>query len=237
MSINTEPHRSAAHGVAHWVKLLVVVLLLGAATLWWVSRSQPLQLTAARMLPAPVALGEFNLQDHHGESFSSQQLAAAEDGRWRLVFFGYTSCPDVCPLEMQKLGQLLSLLQQQGVMPLPEVVFVSVDPERDSLAQIKGYVEYFHPSIKGVSGENKELGRLAALLAVSYSRRVEIAGQVYLVKAGGKMPENSGDNYEVNHSSRIFLINPEGYYAGSFASPHNIDTLYTDLKQLIEQYQ
>jgi len=193
----------------------------------------PLVLQGAQMLPGQMALQEFTLKDHNGNTFAKTELAQHMGQRWGLVFFGYTYCPDICPLEMQKLGQMVKKLEEAKV-EIPKVFFVSVDPERDSIDQMKQYATYFHPSFVGVTGENPELAKLAKSFAASYSRMAEIDGQKYLVKAGASMPEGSGENYSVNHTSRIFILNPQGQYVGSFAPPYSVDILYADMKQLIQ---
>lgn len=216
--------------------LLAAGALLAVMVLWVVYQqsNKPIQLKAAQLLPAVASVADFSLTDHRGKLFGKKELTAGSTGQWQLLFFGYTFCPDVCPLEMQKLGQVLNSLEQDEMQPLPQVIFVSVDPERDSLEQLKNYATYFHSSIIGVTGENSELAKLAKSFAASYNRMAEIDGKKYLVKAGASMPEGSGENYLVGHTSRIFIVSPEGGYVGSFAPPHQAEVLYADIKALIK---
>lgn len=224
-----------------WVAIVTVGFVIAALYLTQSNNKKTLKLEGASLLPRGVVVSEFNLLDHHQQVFSQQTLGEVSP-QWRLLFFGFTTCPDICPLEMQKIGQTLTQLKKQGVTPLPQVVFVSVDPERDSLTQIKNYVEYFDISILGVTGENLEIAKLAKTFSASYSRSATITDsatgkkQKYLVKPGATMPKVAGDNYLVNHTSRFFLVSPQGEYVGSFAPPHQQAVLFNDLKLLIEKY-
>jgi protein SCO1/2 len=171
-------------------------------------------------------LPELTLENHRGEAIDKNTFR----DRWSLVFFGFTSCPDFCPLELQKLSKVLVLNENRH--PL-QVVFVSVDPERDTSAKLAEYVGFFNPQIVGVRGANTELAKFAQFFGAAYDRAVIIDGKLLTVPAGINMPTNAGDQYQVNHSMRIFLVNPAAEYVGTFAPPYEAETLLADMQQLM----
>lgn len=146
--------------------------------------------------------------DQEGQPFTPANL----QGHWTLLFAGFTHCPDVCPTTlglMKALGQRLQ--------PAPAMVFLSVDPERDTPERLRQYVAYFGPDIEGVTGPHEQLERLAASLGIAY------------VKAPGAR----GEDYTVDHSAALVLLDPQGRVAGYFTPPHKADTLAADLARVL----
>lgn len=186
----------------------------------------PPQFAIAQLLPAPQALPALRLENHRGEAVDANTFR----DRWSLVFFGFTSCPDFCPMELQKLAKVLVLNENRH--PL-QVVFVSVDPERDTANKLAEYVGFFNPEILGVRGSNGELAKFAQFFGAAYDRTVIIDGKLLTVPAGINMPNNAGDQYLVNHSMRVFLINPAAEYIGTFAPPYEAERLLADMQQLM----
>ena len=191
----------------------------------------PLKLVTAQLLPAPKPMTQDYVLTDGGTKNHLNQVR----GRWVLLFFGYTSCPDVCPLELQKLGQMLKHLDQAGAKTRPLVVFVSVDPERDKPELLKKYASHFHDDMIGVTGTNVELAALASFFGAGFNRMATIDGKDYLIEPGADMPGTVGDDYLVNHSSRVFIIDPEVQYVGSFSPPYDTAALVSDVEQLLEQ--
>lgn len=161
-----------------------------------------------RLEPAP-ALPEFALHDQNGRPFGLKQLA----GKWSLVFFGYTHCPDICPTTLVVLRDVERAAG--GKANDLQYVFVSVDPDRDRPAALKTYVRYFHPDFIGATGTQTELMRLTRALGAYY-------------EAG---PRRNG-SYEVHHSAAIFLIDPETKLRALFSGPHDAVRIAQGLKQL-----
>jgi len=190
----------------------------------------PLKLQAAQLLPEPKSLQGYVLTN--GDTAINLGLLK---GHWALLFFGYTSCPDVCPLELQKLGQMLKRFDALQQKQKPLVIFVSLDPERDTPDRLKTYVNFFQADMIGVTGRNSELASLANFFGFAYNRSTTMAGKDYLIAAGADMPSGSGQHYLVNHSSRIFIVDMQSRYIGSFAPPHDADILFTDMQQLVDQ--
>jgi len=206
--------------------LLVMGVIAAVGLRMWLH--PPLKLQAAQLLPEPKSIAGYELT--MGGTKVNFDMAR---GRWALVFLGYTQCPDVCPLELQKLAQMLKQFDARDAKQKPLVVFVSVDPERDTPEQLKKYAAFFHPEMLGITGSNSELAALAQFLGASYNRTTTIKGKEYLIQSGADMPTAAEKHYVVNHSSRIYIIDDESRYIGSFAPPHDASILFTDMQQLI----
>ena len=167
------------------------------------------------VLPEPRVIADFALVDQEGARFSLEDL----QNQWSLLFFGFTHCPDVCPTTLYDLQKVVETLQPDSAELEPfQVVFVSVDPERDSPEQLKGYTEYFHPDFIGVTGDHQQLQPLTMQAGIAY--RVE--------------DHEAGDNsYQVDHSASILLFNPDGRLHGVFPAPHEVGAISADLAQLL----
>jgi protein SCO1/2 len=134
--------------------------------------------------------GAFTLTDHNGRRVSDADFR----GRFMLIFFGYTFCPDVCPLELQTIGRAMEILGAKGKKITP--VFITVDPARDTPAHLKDYVTAFHPRLVGLTGSSAEIAAVAKAYKVYYGKS---AG----TKAGAT-------DYLVDHSAFIYLMGPGG---------------------------
>jgi len=136
--------------------------------------------------------GPFTLTDQDGQRVSSDQF----DGRYRLVYFGYTYCPDICPVDLQQIGLALKQLEESDpeVAKRVQPIFITTDPERDTPAVMKEYVSAFHPRLIGLTGTPEEI----AAVSKSFG--------VYALKQ-----ENEGSSeYLVNHSRLAMLFGPKG---------------------------
>ena len=185
-------------------------------------------LTPAQLLPASKTITNFSLDNHRGEVVDTSMFR----GHWSLVFFGFTSCPDYCPLELQKLSKLLNLLRAGDEL---QVVFVSVDPERDGQEKLANYVSFFHPQITGLRGSNAELARFAQFFGAPYDRSAISNSKLLTIPAGINMPIDIGDQYQVNHSTRVFIVNPSGEFAGSFTSPYSVEDMLFDMQKMMDR--
>lgn len=185
--------------------VLALVIFIAIVVAGFVHKiAQPRILTAVEMkinglylLDTPRNFGELDLVDHHGQPFTNERLK----GKWTLVFFGFTYCPDVCPTTMSFLNDFMGQLQGTEAEDT-EVVMVSVDPARDTVEQLAGYVPYFNPDFTGVTGEFLDIHRFATALNTPFRK---VPGQ--------------GENYQVDHSTNVVLINPRGDYHGFFKAP------------------
>jgi protein SCO1/2 len=173
-------------------------------------------------------VAEFALENHRGEIIGVDTFR----DHWSLVFFGFTSCPDYCPLELQRLAKVLNVM---GAGKSLQVVFVSVDPERDAQEKLAAYVSFFHPQIIGARGSNVALAQFAQFFGAAYDRSAIVNNKVLTIPAGINLPTDVGDQYQVNHSTRVFIVNPAGAFAGSFAAPYEVDDVVLDMQKLMER--
>jgi protein SCO1/2 len=156
----------------------------------------------------------FELTDHKGQAFSKPQLK----DQWSLVFFGYTSCPDVCPTTLQNLGFIYDDLK--SIAKNTQVLLVTVDPQRDTQEKLNQYIEYF----------NKEFIALRAGHEVlfPFSRNM---GLMYAING-------EGEDYLVDHSASLVLINPDGNIAALFKPEQVVGEIPSiDYDKLLSDYQ
>ena len=197
-----------------------VALLAGVAgySLWKLSHEEGETRSSETLLvlPEPRVLGDFQLLDQDGADFTLERLR----GEWSLLFFGFTYCPDICPSTLYDLQQVRQTLLGEGVPAEGlQVVFVSVDPERDSPARLKEYVSYFDPDFLGVTGDPAQLKPLALRLGVAF--RIEDH-------------EQGAENYSVDHSASVFLTDPQGRLYGVFPAPHDAAAMARDVAAVID---
>ena len=169
----------------------------------------PLTLRYGTVLPAPRPLAAFVLTDQHGTAFANANFV----GQWTVIFSGFTSCPDICPLT---LALLKSAEEQMRGQRHHQVVFITVDPERDTAASLKQFINWFEPRWTGLTGANKELSSLLASLGMA---------QV-------KLPALEGENYSIEHSTALVLLDPQGRMAGYWKAPSDPAELAADFSAL-----
>jgi protein SCO1/2 len=172
----------------------------------------------ASYLPGGKPLPAFELLDHHDRPFDKQRLK----GHWTFVFFGYTYCPDACPMALATLNAVIENLQDQGLNQPPQVVMVSVDPARDTTERLAAYVPYFNPAFIGATGTDEELVKLTRDLGI-----------IYVVRE----PAPGGSGYLVDHSTAILLINPEGELQAVFGQPHSPQPMADDFLKIMRHEQ
>ena len=197
--------------------IVVVVVLIGAiAAGIMFSRGildQSMELRAASIFPTPRLLNDFELATAGGEPFTEQALK----GQWTLLFFGFTNCPDICPDTLSSLSQSLDALRLMNKDPLPEVVFVSVDPARDRGELLSDYVAWFDDAFTAITGTDEQLAGLTQQLGVIFVRDEADPQTGY---------------YNVDHSAAVMIIDPQGRLYGRFGHPLNPDDVTADLFQI-----
>lgn len=174
---------------------------------------QQLGLERATALTPPRPVPEFTLTDDSGATFDRSRL----QDRWSLLFFGFTHCPDVCPTTLGMLAQTEKQLADLPSGLKPQVVLISVDPQRDTPQQLASYVKFFSPSFTGVTGTPEAIDDFTRAMGVP-------------VAIGS--PDANG-NYSVDHSAAIFLINPEGALRALFSTPHTPAVIAADYRRLV----
>lgn len=199
------------------IALVVLVAATGAlAGMWLANRRapEPMPLEHAVVFPAARALPDFELVDQAGRPFGPGRLA----GRWSILFFGFTNCPDVCP---STLATLTAVRREMADLPAPDqpqVVFVSVDPGRDTPERLAEYVPFFDRAFTGATGDAAALETLTRSLGVAV-----VVGE----------PDASG-RYTVDHTASLFLINPAGALAAIFGTPHTPDGIAHDYRLIVD---
>lgn len=180
---------------------------------------QPAQLLSATVLSQPRDLSAFKLMDSKNKPFTNQNL----QGHWTMLYFGFTRCPQICPHNMSMLNQMYTRLQQSKQQPLPQVVFVSIDPDRDSLTRIGQFVAAFNPNFQGVTGSTAQVDKLMQELGV-------VSMKVNKQDPTGKIPAK--DNYDIEHSGAVLLIDPAGKFYAVFTTPHDAASIAQDFQTI-----
>jgi protein SCO1/2 len=174
--------------------LVLSLILIGSGYILWPVSIKTKQLT------------DFKLTQHQGKAFTLAHLK----GKWSFIFFGYTHCPDICPVTLTLLREV-----KQKLAPYPkyladtQYIFVSVDGQRDTPEKLAEYVNYFDPQFIGASGTEEQVNALTRQLGIVYIRQ----------------PEATAGQYFIDHSATIVLINPQGEIAAQFMAPHAVATI------------
>ncbi|MDJ0917549.1 MAG: SCO family protein [Woeseiaceae bacterium] len=191
--------------------LLAVAVVLGLGvglyTLQGAPDAPPAVKTAT-LLPAPLDIPDFSLLDQDANPVGRTFF----EGQWDLVFFGFTHCPDICPTTLQTLSVARRMLVEDGFENPPRIVLVSVDPARDTPDKVKTYVEYFGEDVAGLTGAEDALRELTDGLGIFFQRE-----------------QTDAENYNVDHSAVVLVLNPAGQFTALFSAPHRPDTFVNDL--------
>ena len=197
-----------------WLCLLFISVLMGCGP-----KAPPE--THGLLYQEARAVKPFSLEDQFGKSVSGANLK----GQWTLLFLGYTSCPDICPMTLAKLTQVYEKLSD--TYPV-NIWFVSVDPKRDVADKRRQYIDYFNPSFTAVSAEHKQLFPFVRSL-----------GLVYAIHDDGET-----ENYTVDHSASVTLVDPSGAVRAIFKPEFakgkvpiiDQSKIIEDLAKIIEYY-
>ncbi len=187
--------------------LLLLVTLLAAAVIGLALFWQPALPSAG--LPAAPTGGDFVLTSADGPLDT-----ATLRGKVVLVYFGYTYCPDICPTSLAVTSQALAKLAPEELAQV-KTVFVSVDPERDDPARLKAYVEFFHPSMVGVTGSPEEIAIAAKKYGAVYARQ-EVGG---------------GAGYVVDHSAWTYVVAPDGRLADRIPHGATVEQTLAEIRK------
>jgi len=192
------------------LRILIVVLVLLVAAMFVLPRGQrgaaPQNATE---LPQPTALADVRFIDQSGREahFSDYK------GDFTLLFFGFTNCPDVCPLTLQLLAQVRADIASRAPRFTPHVLFVSVDPGRDTPERIAAYLSGFDPAFTGVTASDADLAPLLAQLGVAVEKEHDHSG---------------GGHYNVVHNSAIYVLDPNADWIAVSTGPHDPKVFASD---------
>ena len=198
---------------------LIAALVVAGVVLWLQPKPAPVAKSGApqssgvmRLPPGSELGGPFRLVDQDGRSVTDASYA----GKFMLVYFGFTFCPDVCPTELQAMATAVDDLGGPGDMVHP--ILISIDPARDRPAQLKDYVAAFHPRLVGLSGSSEEIAAAAKAYRVYYA----------------KGPADADGNYVMDHTSFVYLMGPDGKLRSVFRAGTSPEVMAAEMqKQMV----
>ncbi|TXG58828.1 hypothetical protein EZV62_016657 [Acer yangbiense] len=216
--------KSVRGGPVSWLSFLLLVIT-GAGIIWYYDKQKKQHIeeinNASQAVKQGPSVGKaaiggpFNLINHDGKNVTDKDFV----GNWTLVYFGFTHCPDICPDELQKLAAAVDKIKEKaGIEIVP--VFISVDPERDTVEQVREYVKEFHPKLIGLTGKPDEIKNVARAYRVYYMKTAE---------------EDS--DYLVDHSIVLYLMSPKMEFVKFFGKNNDVDSLAEGITKEIKQYK
>jgi len=167
-------------------------------------------------LQNPRTVNQFSLTGTDQKTFDNNSL----QGHWTLVFFGFTNCGYLCPTTMGELGKMYRILENKGVKNLPQVVMISIDPERDNLDKLGHYVSSFQAGFYGARGQEESIKAMTREMGIAYAKVLN-------------KDSTDAQNYDVQHSGAVILFNPQGELNAFFTTPHHADLLAKDYLLLV----
>ncbi len=205
--------------------LIILFLAIALAAGMWSSRllNTPTKAEAGipefskRLFEPPIPLNAFNLSDHNGKTYNPVKLM----GYWTFVFFGYTNCPDVCPMALVDLNEMHNDLESGYQLGNTKVAFVSVDPERDSLDYLGEYVTYFNENFIGLTGDKRQVDQFSDQFGAVYKKVFE---------------DGEDEDYLVDHTASIMLVDHLGQLIAVFPPPHNAKYIKAEFLKLRDKY-
>jgi protein SCO1 len=204
---------------AHRPLILAIVVIVAVAAGIVLSRelakreaTSVAALAHGTLIEPPRPVPSFALTDQSGAALSPERLK----DRWTFVFFGFTHCPDICPIALAVLTQVEQSLADLPAARRPQLLFVSVDPQRDTPSRLTEYLRTFAAPIVGATGEPSQIEVLTRHMAIPVA-----------IRDGGE------GNYSVDHSGAIFLVDPSGALRALFSSPHTAAGLSEDFRRLV----
>ncbi len=212
------PRKTGRTGLAISAMALAFVLgLIARSTLdWLVAPPSPETAGTVKIVGADRIGGDFTLTDHRGRRAVDRDFR----GAYMFVYFGYTFCPDVCPTDLQSMSEALDELGRAGDAIIP--IFVTIDPERDTVAVMADYVSNFHERFVGLTGTVEQIAAAAKTYGVFFSKIVP--------------KRDAGRDYLMSHSSFIFVMNPDGRLVAAFPGGTRGKTMARRIRAEISDY-
>lgn len=160
--------------------------------------------------------GDFNLLDENNKRRSNEEFL----GKYMLVYFGFTHCPDICPAELEKMASCLKVLDADPDVGPDKIqpIFITVDPKRDTVANIKSYTQEFHKRILALTGSHEEIKNVTKAYRVYFS-----------------IPDDAEEDYLVDHSIIIYLMGPDGKFVKFFGQMTPVEEMISEIKQTLSE--
>ncbi|MGK8479108.1 SCO family protein [Stutzerimonas stutzeri] len=194
-----------------WHCLLILVLALATPALA-LDRDVLLDQANILLLPRERAIPPLELVDQDGQRFDTRSL----QGRWHILFFGFTACPDICPTTLSDMRRLFSQLPKETRDQL-QLILITADPARDTPQQLKTYLDYYRGGFNGLTGDMEQLQRLSRALGLPFVPASETQG-----------------DYSVSHSGNLALVGPDGTLRGHIRAPLQLEGLRRMLPQIVD---
>lgn len=194
--------------------LLANTTIVALAAIILLNRPAPPPKIQGVFLAQALPLSDFQLLDHRDQVFTNDNL----NGRWHLVSYGFTTCPDVCPTTLSQLAQVSRDVQAQGRDEL-SVLFYTVDPQRDTVAQLASYVQFFDPGFTGLRHEDGND------LYLPFEQGLGIVAQLLPLEGPGIDPADN--EYQVVHGVKLLLLNPQGQLQAILEPDDNFSGAHT----------
>lgn len=212
------------HAVGMFTPQAAGLLVLTACGLFWHFQHKKEELRVKRIkemksqkIGRARVGGPFKLHTQDGAPFTHEDLL----GKWSLVYFGFTNCPDVCPDELDKMGVVVDTIDKQGGPPL-QPIFISCDPARDTNNAIKDYLSDFHPRMVGLTGTYDEVKATCKAYRVYFSTPPDV---------------QPGEDYIVDHSIYFYLMNPEGEFVDAFGKDRTADDVVKRVEEAVADFE
>ena len=190
---------------------LIILAFLNKINTEYILTHEELMDKGAVLLDTPRKFSGFDLVNHDGQPFTMKNL----QGKWTLLFFGFTHCPDICPTTMATAANFYDSLSGEDQSKI-QIALISLDPERDTAEKLSQYVAYFNEDFIGATANKYVLMSLGVQLNAPYSK----------VSLDEK-------NYTIDHSGNIVIINPYGHYHGFFRPPFDPEKMKVSLESII----
>jgi len=200
-------------GPVTWKTLAITFGLGGAllAGMMYVKREKEIAQEKQRQASLGKASlgGGWELVDHNGKLRTSEEF----HGGWVLLYFGFTHCPDICPDELEKMGEVVDLIDGDDSVGSIQPLFITVDPERDDQKAVASYVQEFHPKLLGLTGTSQQIHTATRAYRVYYSQG----------------PKDDDNDYIVDHTIIMYLLNPEGKFVDYYGQNKTSGETYASI--------
>lgn len=221
--VDNDSMKQRNYQILSWRVVFGTIIIFGIGTIMFQQqvhrhRQKQKQPQYASYGEAQIGGGEWRMTDHNNSEIDQTALM----GKYQVVYFGFTFCPDVCPRELTKMANAMQLLEERGFKIGEDIlpVFVSVDPKRDTPELIKKYIRQFHPEIYGLTGSPEQVAKFAK------------AYKAYFSTPG---PGENADDYIIDHVTMMYVMGRQGEYIGHISTLENAAEMANKIAAMIRE--